>query len=271
MRNVKRLLFLGLLTPVILGLQCLDPGTDPTEPPAEGKARLTIRLNAPSDPAAGQRVVGLINAGAIARGEVGAAALSCQYDGAGETECFYDFDEGTQVTLVAVENEGFVAPGPVPPLNTVPVEFVEWRGDVSASEETGQPGVIAFTLDADRAVEAFFRSMTRIDVRLNGAANITSQADTQMLTLPPRSLPGGTSNSYTGDGSEAALYAYLNSASEWRVTVLDDADLDTGCEEGQSCWIFQNWTDDCAGSGKTCIFDVGTDSGATAVLEDTAP
>jgi hypothetical protein len=171
------------------------------------------------------------------------------------------------VAIVAEEGRSFHGSqgigAPMPP-DDWPVEFVEWGGDFPAGA-VAEPGFLLLTADRDRRIEGRFRTIQPILLFMNvqGIGSVAFKVTipaTPLLTLPPETLEynGVTTIKWGGTGSQAVEWFFLRSGSSVTLEATDD--IDAGCNPSQfsPCSEFQNWSDDCSGSGLCTLTPTAT-------------
>lgn len=244
-------------------------------------ATLTLRITGPVD---GEfaRVYGIVNDGPQTHADLENRVPQSDFNltlgqsvGTGMIERSYAYPNGTQIALVAVESDGFIAPGgPPDQIVSRPMEFFGWKGDYQGGETGPNAATLYFTLNGDRTIEAEFVAMRAIVVKAQGGgphSNVVINVDVNRYIIPPRPIEesGVRADDIPDDN---VLWGYERHGAILKLQLMDYIDNDApSCDDpsfGGPCWVFQTWQGDCAGQGKICNLTFGTANEATVILLD---
>jgi hypothetical protein len=252
-------------------------GNDDGDPNGDDRVTLTLVVTAPETTDSVQ-VVGLVDAGPVPRADVTRWDFSWNYAVDFNIGVF-EFARGTEITLLARENDGGITSSGYAPLQRIPSQFSEWSGDLAGAVFTDDPGTVVFTMDGDRTVEAIFAPMHLVLVRVVGSALLDIEIDTQRLTIPPvipqPSFGGSISNFFGSTEPAIVRWGYHNDGTTMTLTIHDDPETGIGCDPQGTlpCWRFQSWTGCSSGGGsdKVCVVSFAQDSNPLVTLQDIRP
>ncbi len=250
----------------------------------DGPFQLTIKIKGPAN---GEfaRVYGVVNDGPQTHASLENRFPQSDFNvtlGGGETEVsqMFTYDKDTKVALVAVEADGGITSTPPPDtIETFPMQFVEWTGNavgLPTGDGLSNPATLYLNMDADKTVEANFKTMTPIFVRAQSSGNLSDcnviiHVDVDRYIIPPRPVDDGFGVAVRNlPAGVVFLWGYFRDGAVLSLE-LHDA-LDNGshaCDAGSPnpCFVFQQWTGDCQGGGKTCVMTYGSANEATVHIE----
>lgn len=189
------------------------------------------------------RVVGFVNRGLVSR--VDAETISWDFDASslqtGTSQFQRGFDIGTTITLIADElYHPSTAPGATDPdAPSVPAQFVSWEGDINTDNTlpTSDKGVLFFTLNEDREIEAVFDESYLLAVRVTGGPGGTLldyEITSVPLTIPYYTPDNASDINIVGVSVEEVqeqpmrLWGYFNNSTVITLTVPEP-------------WPFTSW------------------------------
>ncbi|HPF41522.1 MAG TPA: hypothetical protein P5081_13850 [Phycisphaerae bacterium] len=241
---------------------------------------LTLRITGPVD-GGFARVYGVKNDGPQTHADLDGRVPQSDFHlslgkaiGTGVIEQSYQFEKGTQIALVAVEGDGFLAPGgPPDPIDSVPMQFVSWEGDNVTADIGPNPATLYFTLDSDRTIEAAFAPMHPVLITCEGGgahSGVLIDVAVDRYIVPPRPVEssGASVNSLA---DENVLWGYFRDGAVLTLTVRDYHDnAPAPCDDPSlgPCYVFVTWNGDCLGTGKVCNLIFGQASDAKVILQD---
>jgi len=181
----------------------------------------------------------------------------------------FSFAPGTQITLVADELN---VPGVtlnasvILDLNdttlfpSIPAQFVEWGVSEVGTAEGSDKGILHFTMDRDRTIDAVFQDMNALRIGVVGGVTGTgTTVDMEImstpLTIPPEIPQGFTGGNivgtiFTGQAGEIGIFGFYNDGTVVTFTVPAPAP-------------FTSWSGDGAISGRSITLTFGQGTEAT--------
>ncbi len=181
------------------------------------------------------RVVGFVNKGRLERDQLEGLAFEFRAsdDPGSASPANLQVAKGDEVTLIADE---FFSPGlqvnttpdpfTAPSFTSIPPQFDRWDGAEFATAGADK-GVLHFTMDQDRTIEAVFIESNLLSVRCDDPGNGTGtlmdlEIESQPLTIPPV-VPGNASNinivgSIPGQ-SALGMFGFFNDGSVITLTI----------------------------------------------------
>lgn len=246
---------------------------------ADGMSQLTLRI---VGPVGGEfaRVYGIIDAGPLVHDDLvgrfpqsdfNVTLQSSSSDGI--TERVFAYPNGTQVALVAVESDGFLTATPPPDvIETFPNQFATWSGDVTA-DAGNSPAALYFVLNGDRTITAEYKPMHAMFIESNGGG---PQSSVLIEVDVDRYIIGDEEIAVTGVGTsdnveQHVVWGYHRETAKITLEVNDYIDNGVATCAGQiegPCFVFESWSGDCSGSGKTCVVELFDEHRSTVNLED---
>lgn len=198
---------LCILLPLTLAVNCdmsstgdmggdLNPSNDNSS--GGNTATLTLRITGPVD-GDFARVYGIVDDGPQTHADLENRVPQSDFNltlgatvGTGMIEQSYSYEKGTKIALVAVESDGFIAPGgPPDPIESRPMQFTTWDGDYATGDIGPNPATLYFTLDSDRTITAQFAAMAPIVMTCEGGgphSNVIINVDVDRYIIPPRPI-----------------------------------------------------------------------------------
>jgi hypothetical protein len=151
---------------------------------------LTVRPMLQRRASAG-RVVGFVNKGQVSRADAESTITPWDFNVSslqtGASQFRGTFDVGTTITLVADELyfPGTSSGATDPNAPSVPAQFVSWEGDTltDSADPASDKGVLSFTLNEDREIDAIFDESYLLTIRVSGGPSGT------LLNYDVRSTP----------------------------------------------------------------------------------
>ncbi|HNO77229.1 MAG TPA: hypothetical protein PKN33_04135 [Phycisphaerae bacterium] len=191
----------------------------------------------------------------------------------GVIEQSWAFPNGTQIALVAVESEGFLTATPPPEtIESFPSQFVTWSGDVTG-DASNNPAALYFVINENRTITAEYKAMNAMYIEASQGGPHTSIAisvDVDRYILDDEDIPmsgAGASDMPTPH----VLWGYYRDDAKVALQVRDYVDDDVATCNGMiegPCFVFESWSGDCGGSGKTCVVDFFDEHRSTVNFTD---
>ncbi len=253
-----------------------DGGQDGSD---DGTSQLTLRI---VGPVGGEfaRVYGIIDAGPLVHDDLVSRSPQSDFNVTlqssstdGITERIFAYPNGTQVALVAVESDGFLTATPPPDvIDSFPNQFVKWSGDVTA-DAGNNPAALYFVLNGDRTITAEYKPMNAMFIESSGGG---PQSSVLIEVDVDRYIIGDEEIAVTGVGTsdnveQHVVWGYHRETAKITLTVNDYVDSGVGTCNGQiegPCFVFESWSGDCGGSGKTCVVELFDEHRSTVNLVD---